>query len=216
MKRKDNENGMVMVEAIYVLVIAILLIFFTMNLGAIYYNRIIVTATANEAASGVAEIYGSAGKEPFYAYTDPQYFKGRDVYRELMPMGMLVENAEQKAKWYASFLTYEDEFTSEKSLDFSDVVVDCSLNDIGVLAITVTITREYPVFITFPAGFWGLDATYKVSATGTAFCYDVIWQMNWTALAKEIENKVDVKFLFTDSMDAVLEIINKIHKAMTQ
>jgi len=213
MKRNNNENGMVLVEAIYVLVIAIVLVFFTMNLGAIYYNRIIVTSAANVAASGVAEIYGSMGKEPFYAYTAPEYFEGRDIYRHLNK-SELETNAEQKAKWFASFLTYDDEFSSAKSLDFSDVVVDCSKNDIAVQTITVSITREYPVFIFIPAGFWGLDATYKVSSTGTAVCYDIIHQMNMMALEKEIEDTIDGAFLLTEGVDNILETINSIKEAL--
>ncbi len=214
MEQKNKEDGMVMIEAIYVLIIAIFLVFFTINLGSIYYNRIIVTSSANEAASGIAEIYGSMGKEPFNAYTPTEHFKGRDIYRHL-DKADLKRSAEDRAMWYGSFLVYDKEFSKEKSMDFyEDIDVDCSFNfDIGLQMITVSITREYPVFIFLPAGFWGLDETYEVSATGNAVCYDIIHQMNSMAWEKEIQDFVDSKLW--PGIDSILEMVNTIREALS-
>lgn len=211
MEAAKEENGMVMIEAVYVTVIAIMIIFFTMNAGAIYYNRIVITAAANEAANGIAEVYGCAGKEPFFAYTAPEYFGGRDVYRyEVGGKADLDQTAEKKGKWYASYLIKEDEYTPENQMDFSGVTVERGENQIGAQTVSVTIKREYPVFAVNPAAFWGLDLRYEVKATGTAVCYDLIHQMNGMAFVNEIENKLDGMTAFMSGIDTILEIINKL------
>lgn len=209
--RTDKESGMVMIEAIYVVVIAIMIIFFTINVGVIYHNRIVVTSVANEAANGVAEVYGCTGREPFYAYTSPEYFGGRDVYRYLLEgKGNLNRTAEKKGKWYAGYLISELEFTTENKMDFSNILVDCKENEVGVQTISVTIKREYPVFVVNPASFWGLDLRYTTEATGTAVCYDLLHQMNAAAFVNEIENKVDSMTMLTSAVDTILEIANKV------
>ena len=40
MENGNEENGVVMIEAVYVVVIAVLIIFFTINVGVVYYNRL--------------------------------------------------------------------------------------------------------------------------------------------------------------------------------
>lgn len=211
MEAMEKEDGMVMIEAVYVVVIAIMIIFFTMNAGAIYYNRIVVTATANEAANAAAEVYGCVGKDPFYDYTAPEYFGGRDVYRYLAGGKLTLDRtAEQKGKWYASYLISETEFTPENNMDFTGVQVDCGKNQIGAQTVSVTIKREYPVFVVNPAALWGLDFRYEVEATGTAVCYDLIHSMNGMAFVHEIENKLDGMTALMSGIDSILEIVNKL------
>lgn len=192
MDKSGRESGVVMIEAIYVVVIAVLLIFFTMNVGVIYYNRMTLTAIANEAASGVAEVYGSANKDPFYNFTEYGYFEDRNVYRYFgNGKNELDSMAGKKAKWYASYLVYENEFSVGENLDFSDISVTCKENDLNVQTLTVTIDRTYPVFIMNPVSFWGLNPEYDVQVSGTAVCYDVIHQMNSISLKNELTDRVD-------------------------
>jgi hypothetical protein len=215
MENGDGESGVVMIEAVYVVVIAVLIIFFTINVGVIYHNRIITTSAANESANGVAEVYGCTGAEPFYAYVSPEYFKGRDVYRYLFDgKNKLNSTAVQKGKWYAGYLISELEFSAEHNMDFSDVTVCCEKNDIGAQTISVTIKREYPVFIINPASFWGLDPRYNVEAVGTAVCYDIIHQMNAVSFVHEIEDTADGMTALTSILDTILDIIDKLRKGM--
>lgn len=223
MMRKSEESGEVMVEAIYVVVIAIMVIFFAINVGVVYHNRIVVTAVANEAASGVAGIYSGLYKEPFYAYTAPAVFQGIDPYRywkygdtwETRAKLKMDSAAEDKAKWYASYLVYESEFTTNKELDFSGISVTCADNGIGLKTLSVTVKRSYPVFIMNPVSFFGLDPEYDAEATGTAVCYDVIHQMNSIALADEIENKLGDNIIM-ESIGKILDIIDKVQQILQQ
>ena len=208
---KKEEKGMVMVEAVYVVVIAVLIILFTFNVGVIYHNKLVLTSVANEAANGIAEVYGCIGKEPFYAYTSPGYFGGRNIYRYLITKGQLKETAEKKGKWYASYLTNELEFSAQEKLDFSDVKVECMESDFGVQEIKVSVTRKYPVFVVNPASFFDIDLEYEITAEGTAVCYDIIHQMNSMSLVKELQDNADSKFLITSSIDTILEMVYKLY-----
>lgn len=208
---KKEEKGMVMIEAVYVVVIAVLIILFTFNVGVIYHNKLVLTSVANEAANGIAEVYGCIGKEPFYAYTSPGYFGGRNIYRYLIAKGKLKETAEKKGKWYASYLTNELEFSAQENLDFSDIKVECTESDFGVQEIKVSVTRKYPVFIVNPASFFGIDLEYEITAEGTAVCYDIIHQMNSMSLVKELQDNADSKFLITSSIDTILEMVYKLY-----
>lgn len=209
MENRDKESGMIMIEAVYVVVIAIMIIFFSVNVAAIYHNRIVVTAVANEAASGIAEIYGCTGKEPFYAYVDESFFEGRNIYRYVNERFM-EDYAEAKGKWYAGYLISTDEFTAEKNRDFSDITVKCEENGIGVQTVTVTVKRKYQVFTLLPVTFWNLVPEYEVEATGTAVCYDPIHQMNVIAFRNEIWNTIDSSTPIINVLDTILELIDKI------
>lgn len=215
MEKENSEKGMVMIEAIYVVVIAVLIIFFTMNVGTVYYNRIVLTAIANEAASGVAEIYGSVNKDPFYNYTGYEYFKNKDAYRYFLGKKQELDSmAEKKAKWYAAYLVYENEFSVEENLDFSDISVTCRENDLHMQTVTVTIDRTYPVFIINPASFWGLNPEYEVQASGTAVCYDIMHQMNAISLKNELTDRLDSSSTLVTIMKDVIKTIEKIVKCI--
>lgn len=209
---KGREDGVIMIEAVYVVVIAIMIIFFTMNIGVLYHNRIVLTAIANEAAGGVAEIYGSTGKEPFYNYTDHAFFSGRNPYRYLLPgEGTLEDMAEKKARWYASYLVYEKEFRGDRNMDFSGIQVECVENmGIGMKTLSVTIKREYPVFIMNPMSFWDLDPKYEIEVTGNAVCYDPIHQMNATSFKNELADRIDSSSSVLKIVDNIVETVQKV------
>ena len=208
MSIKKEENGEIMVEAIYVVVIAIMVIFFTMNVGVVFHNRNVLSSIANEAANGIAEIYGSIGKEPFYGYTDPEYFSGRSTYRH-WNKSLLKERAQEKGKWYASFLIDEKEFSAEE-MDFSGVKVICDQNSAGQDIIRVTIEKEYPVFTGAPGGIFGHELNYTIKVEGVAICYDIIHEMQGMALGKEINAKLDSLTKTSEAIKTIIELVDKI------
>lgn len=216
MKIKKEQSGMVMIEAIYVLLIAIMVVFLTANFAVLYHNRLVLTSVANETANAVAEIYGSVSKEPKYAYAGPGYFYGRDVYRHYSYRQKALElGAEKKAKWYGSYLLYESEFADREhdangaiTDSFDDLNVTCEKNELGLWEVKVSIEKSYPVFLNFPSQFFGMNLEYAVKAEGKAICYDIIYQMNSMALVKELQNKFDSSLKLFDGIDKILETIN--------
>ena len=213
MKREENEEGMIMVEAIYVVVITIVVIFFAINVGVVFHNRMVVTASANEAAASVAEVYKALDKDPFYAYMEASDFKHIDPYRYVNFGNIYKTTTESKAKWYASYLIYNSEFAAQRSMNFDDIVTKLEKNKIGQQVLYVTIKRKYPVFDMNPVAFFGLDPDYEAEATGTAVCYDVIHQMNKTAFIDELQDKA------TDNagghiIDNILDTIEAVREAL--
>lgn len=186
--KRDSEEGMVMIEATYTLVIAIMVIFFTINVGVLYHNRIVITSIANESAANIAGIYGRRSCDPFYSYIDAKAIESWNPYR-YMAMGegaySIKNYAVKKTKWYASYLLSTQEFTKEKEDDFSEIEVSSIKNGLGQDTIYVVIDKEYEVFILNPAAFFGFSPTYRARAEGIAVCYDMIRQMNDVAFWKE-------------------------------
>lgn len=213
MKREGYEEGMIMVEAIYVVVITIVVIFFAINVGVVFHNRMVVTASANETAASVAEVYKALDKEPFYAYMDAEDFKHIDPYRYLKYGNTYITETEGKAKWYASYLIYNSEFAAQRSMNFDDIVTKCEKNKIGQQVLYVTIKRKYPVFDMNPVAFFGLDPEYEVEATGTAVCYDVIHQMNKTAFIDELQDKI-ADNVIGKTIDNILDTVELVRKAL--
>ena len=213
MKREGNEEGMIMVEAIYVVVITIVVIFFTINVGVVFHNRMVVTASANEAAASVAEVYNALDKEPFYAYMDATDFKHINPYRYLKYGKSYIDVTERKAKWYASYLTYNSEFAAQRSKNFDDIVTKCEKNKIGQQVLYVTIKRKYPMFDLNPVAFFGLDPDYEVEATGAAVCYDVIHQMNKPAFIDELQDKVADNAV-GHTIDNILDTVELVRQAL--
>lgn len=204
---KKNEEGMVMVEAIYIVVIAIALIFFIFNVGAVYYNKIVLSGIANEAANSLATTYSVPGKDPFYMVIEEQDIISHNPYRYLTYGTYGHDNFESvvrnKGTWYTSYLVYEQEYNTTDVMDFSGISVECD-DKLGVgKVVTVNIKRGYPAFILFPIVFWEMDQEYELQATGKAVCYDVIHQMNGIALSHEIQNSLS-------GLDDVAGIINNL------
>lgn len=194
MKEIRSEEGMVMVEAIYVVVIAIMIIFFTINIGSVYYNRIAMTAAANEAAAGVASNYGSPNKEPFFNYTGTTDLYLTNPYRYwISGEKSLDQIAQKKAKWYAGYLVSEMEFFKRSNMDFSGIQVSVEENDAGSRNVTVSVKRKFDVFAVNPFLFFGLNPQYEVQVTGSAVCYDVIHEMNNIAFVDEMQKKIGGK-----------------------
>lgn len=218
MKLKKDQSGMIMVEAVYVVIITMTIVLFTANFAALYHNRIVLTSVANETANAIAEIYGSTSKEPRYAYTGPGSFYGNNVYR-YMNHDKIQDIAEKKGRWYGSYLLYESEWANHEHANdgtitdsFDELNVTCTENDLGLYEITVSINKTYPAFLLFPAKFLGYGLEYNVEAEGKAICYDIIHQMNSMALVKELQNKVDSSFSLLDSIDKIMETISTLMK----
>lgn len=210
MNTLEKEDGMIMIESIYVVVTAIMIIFLSINFGVLYHNSMVLSAVANETANGIGELFGSISKEPKYAYTSNRYFVKRDVYRS-MNIGKLQRVAERKAKWYCASLLDQAEIAPKNAQNFQDSInVSCEKNELGEYAVNVYLKREYPVLIPAASAFFGLDLDYTLEAQGTAICYDLMAQMNGRAFVMELQNKIDNSNSFTRIGDKLLEIIYQI------
>lgn len=209
--QKNEETGEVVVEAMILVIIILCAIFFTINIAAVYYNRIIVASVAQEAAFASGAVYGSEGREPFVGYVPSDYFKNRNIYRHFLS-NKLEEATTKKARWYGSYLLHTNEFSTTHDIGMSDhVQTRCEKNErLGCMMVYVSVEKEYPLFIANPMSIFGIDPRYVSSATATAVCYDPIHQINMMALFDEFTQGVNGSFKITEAADTVLDIISKV------
>ena len=65
-----REKGEVMVEASLVMTVVIVVIVTLAYLGLIMYHQTLITSTANQTASNIAQVYSNSGKDPVTGYID--------------------------------------------------------------------------------------------------------------------------------------------------
>ena len=215
-----SEDGMLLIEAAYVMVVAVLVVFLAFNAGIIFYNRIVITSIANEAAASAGDVYGAVGKDPYIGYVSPDFFEGRNVYRYLrgsygttsgdsvveLDMDSAVK---KKMKWYAGSMVYTKEMSFDHDVsaiaDGISVDIDRSLKDVAVPIASVSITRQFRVLSLNPMAFFGFDPKYTVSAVGSAYCYDPIHQMNLISFVNTAADSFDLS-----KIDNIVKVFNKI------
>lgn len=208
--RKD-ERGEMMVEGSIALLVSIFVFFFLLNISVAVYHQEIVTIEANRVATDVANAFGEAKKDPLYEFQDPSYFKKCYPYRYLKNNGTDYEKQiKKKAKWYAGYCLSKHEFGEEVSGNWDNVKVTVSTNSLGMKILTVDITREYKAFALAPMGIFGINNTYKVSATGKAVCYDIVHDMSNAELYHDVKSQIIGSFALTDGLSNVEAIIDQV------
>lgn len=224
MNRKvRNESGEFVIESTFLMFITIMMVFFVINVGGIYYNRVVVTAVANESANAVAAIYGNNYKEPFMNFTDSDSVSSRNPYRyAFLGTKHIRENTEEKGKWYACYLLSKTELNRDNKKttkkDFDGVKVECvDCHALDAVKVQVSITREYPVLTVNPTkalNVPGMSSYYTVKAEGGAVCYDLLHQMNSIGLKKQLFAKADDKSTIISIIDNAANALNNGCKAI--
>lgn len=181
-----DDKGFVVIEALYIVVITIFAIMLVLDFGVLYHNRIITMAAADEAAAGAGFTYNSAARDPFTGYVPPEFFTNRKIFRHLD--NNLNVQTQKKAQWYGSYLVYKDEFSKEHDTNFAaSVSAECSKDyNLGCQIVSVNIQREYKTFFINPLSIFGIDPAYTCKATGSAVCYDPIYQMNMIQMVNQM------------------------------
>lgn len=207
---RRRDEGVIVVEAMYIVVITMFVLMFVFDLGVLYHNRMVIVAAANEAAAAVGATYNSAARDPFTGYVPPDFFKNRKIYRH--ENHDLEEQAAKKAQWYASYLVYRDEISTEHKTNFdSNVKTECKTDkDIGCQVVSVNIEREYRTLFINPLRIFGFDPIYTCKATGTAVCYDPIYQMNMMQMLDQMASDVESKSKILSTAAEIESLIKKI------
>lgn len=218
MRRKTKKilmqecGGAIAVEAIYTVVITIFVIIFTFDFGVLYHNRLVMVAAANEAASGAGATYNSPARDPFTGYVATDFFHDRKIYRYVGLDNQL--KTQKKAQWYGSYLIYKDEISADHKTNFaSSVHADCSYDiALGCYTVSVNIEREYKTFFLNPLYIFGIDPMYTCKATGTAVCYDPLYQLNMMQFANQLSSDVQGGFATTKLLGSAVGILEKLTK----
>lgn len=208
-----NQNGMIEIEAIFVIVVWMNIIFFLMNLGVIVYQQMNVFVAANEAAANAAESYSILKSDPFIHQVTVEDIKNRSPYRYWD--SLTYENwIEDKAEWYACFRVKGNEFSEDETGGFDNITTNFK-KEKGMRILEVDVSREYSVLILNPMVVFGIDPKYTVSAKGSAVCYDVIHDMNMIAWEKEVEDYVGGMTLLGKTVSNFIKFVGKLVDCFT-
>lgn len=171
MKRRKRENGEIMLEGTIVMVITMLLLVFILGLGFVYYQRYLVTAITNDAASKIAATYNNPDSDIIMGYISMEDLAERDLYRNFNN-NSLYEVNQQKASAYVNYMLNKTNFAGT----ISDVEIELKLVQDSSVRKHVEITTVCTFNTPFREGLeaFGIDGNVTYSAVGRADCTDII------------------------------------------
>ena len=193
---KKGQSGVIMLESLIVIMVTVLLMFFTLALFSIMYQRYAIYTIADETAAKIAQSYEYGGFVDISTGVMgvPEY-TGVDPYRYMFNQSPLLESAaEAKAAeymdWRLKNTTYNILYDTKYTVDVKDVTM-------GRRYVTVTIEGGYKVPFGETLNFFGFGDRITYRVHGYADCVDLSNYINtvdytnkWT---KAVENNTFVK-----------------------
>lgn len=193
---RKREDGELMVEAVIVFVIAVMVVFMLMNIALFTYQKIHISATANQAAADIANIYSETEADPFRSCINTSQLYFRKPYRYIGKAGStgLDQEQKKKAEWYAEYLMSKNDILVKPSHsnDSNKNCITVQINkntELGQRQLVLEIKRTYPLLAVNPLKYFGLDLEYTYSATGYAQCYDMIDYINTANMTQEAASR---------------------------
>lgn len=184
-----NERAEVMVEASLVLTTVVIIIVTLAYLGLIMYHQTLITSTANQTASNIAQVYSNSGKDPVTGYIDVSNLDNDGIVNKMKSQAYS-DSVSKKAEWYSKYRLAKGNFlkTDEPEVDVEIV------NKKGALLraqVVVTVKENYELPFVQLLGIENPVIEYK--ATGRADCYEILDYVN----VVEATDKIDVTENFT-------------------
>lgn len=202
-----REKGEVMVEASLVMTVVIVVIVTLAYLGLIMYHQTLITSTANQTASNIAQVYSNSGKDPVTGYIDVS---------NLDNDGMVIKMKNQaysnvitkKAEWYSRYRLAKGRFLKS---DEPKIEVKIENKKGALLRAQVIVTVEVDYELPF-VKLLGLESTtihYK--ATGRADCYEILDYINTINAVDKIDVTENYTVKFYDRENTLLKTVEVMH-----
>ena len=202
-----REKGEVMVEASLVMTVVIVVIVTLAYLGLIMYHQTLITSTANQTASNIAQVYSNSGKDPVTGYIDVS---------NLDNDGMVIKMKNQaysnvitkKAEWYSRYRLAKGRFLKS---DEPKIEVKIENKKGALLRAQVIVTVEVDYELPF-VKLLGLESTtihYK--ATGRADCYEILDYINMIDAVDKIDVTENYTVKFYDRENTLLKTVEVMH-----
>ena len=97
-----REKGEMMVEASLVLTVVIVVIVSLAYLGLIMYHQTLITSTANQTASNIAQVYSNSSKDPVTGYIDVSNLDNDGMVNKMKNQAY-ADIIKEKAEWYSKY-----------------------------------------------------------------------------------------------------------------
>ena len=114
MERKSREKGAIMLEAIFVMVITMLVLVWLLAVGFLYYQRYTTTVVTNDAAVKIASTYNNPSSDIIMGYVATEDVSGRNLYRNFTSgsaSSNLLEVNEKRAEAYVKYILDKANFS---------------------------------------------------------------------------------------------------------
>ncbi len=199
MKNK-NDRGELVVEASIIVTLVMIVITIMLYVGMVLYQQTLISVTANQTASNIAQVYSNNLKDPFTGYVAPDRVYQSITYSN-MKTDAYMEVVEQKANVFSKY-----RLKSSRILANGNTSVEVDIvkkpNELLKSQIVVTIHDSYDIPL---VGMFGIDGLVQFEASGRADCVDILEYINGVEAIGDPEES-NVSFL-PDSKNCTITFI---------
>ena len=202
MKKMKSENGEVMLEGMIVMIITMLLLIWILGIGFVYYQRYLVTAVTNDAATKISATYNNPDSDIILGYIETESLSERDLYRNFNKSSLVSVN-EKKADDYVKYAL--------ERINFAGTVKDVNVSLKMVQDSVFRKHIEIETICTFNTPFgiglsiFGMQEQTTYKATGRADCTDII---DYISTAEFAKNGLDISESVIGMLETLLKIFN--------
>ncbi len=200
---RKAEDGMVTLEAMILLTMALFVMLFFMSFGFLFYQRWTVQHVANDVALRVAQGYAYPEADPVMGFVDSSMRATLSPYRY---MGKnLEEKAERKAKEYGAWTLHISSMAYERRKP--EISVRVVHDALAQRHLEVKVSSEYEIPFGGALQFFGLKKYVVYEATAYAMCTDISDYINSMNTLVTLSNEIFTTKTFK-LIDKVLQLID--------
>jgi len=199
-----NEEGLATLEAVFLLVWTLFIMFYLMGFGFIHYQRWTVTHVANDTAVRIAQSYAYPESDPVMGYISPEMKKKHNPYRYL---GTELEKTNRdKARDYAYWTLELSRLAFPEGVP--DVKTEIVHDALGQRHVKVKVSADYRLLFGDFLSFFGFERTFHYDAVGYAVVTDI---SSYIFTVNNLKTLSDEMFTtkISKTIDAILNTINK-------
>ncbi len=201
---KGDSSGMMVVEAMIILLITITVLVFLMGIGFLFYQQWNVYLIANDAATRIAQNYPYTGTDPVMGYLDSDILSAVSPYRYMFSSKELAADNADKGEKYVRWNLSKTSLC--KAVSDPVVSVTTEYDSLARRHVEVTIEAEYEIPLGGALEYFGLPGTVTFSATGRAVCIDL---MNYVSTVNTMKTMTDATLgsKYASALNAILSTI---------
>ena len=200
-KKKDNNRGELMLEALIVYPITLCLLFFVLSIFSILFQRWNIQTIANDSAARMAQTYRLSAADESTGYVSAKNLTNVATYRYVFNKKQLKESVENRVSAYAGWRLTNTTYTKNVVDPVCDVEV---VHDtLGRRHIEVKITGEYAVPFGEIMTIFGFPGTTTYEVAAYAECVDLL---DYIHTIDFVKNKVNVSSSLFSLIDSILAL----------
>lgn len=200
-KRNRQEDGAIMLEGMFVMVMTMIILVWLLALGFVYYQRYVTTVVANDAAVKIASTYNNPTSDIIMGYVTTEDVSGRNLYRGF-PSGNLKDVNEERATAYVKYILDKANFSGV--VEAVDVELDLVIDSFVRKHVELTVTCTYNTPFGEALEFFGMDGSSTYSVTACSDCTDISEYYSTVHFSKTLTDGT-----YSDGIvDSILSLLN--------